>query len=493
MDSARERPGHGASPSSPPISPQLVLKELGDVTAGPLSIIYQRSWESGEVPAEWKLANVIPTYKKGVREDSGNYRPVSLTSVPGKIMEKIILGTTERHLKNNAIIRHSQHGFTKGKSRLTNLISFYDKVTHLVGEGKAMDIVLLGFSKAFDAVPHSILLEKLSSCGISGFMVHWVKNWLKGRAQRVVVDGTTSGWRPVTSGVPQGSILGPVLFNVLISDVDTGVACAISKFADDTKLGGAVDSLEGQGALQRDLDRLEIWAMINGMKFNKSKYRILHLRWSNAGHKYKLGAEWLEGSPAERGLGVLVAAGSIRRALAAKRANRTLGCIKHSRTSQPKELIILLYSALMWPHLEFCVQFWAPQFKKDVKVPECIQRRAPKLVKGLEDMSCKEQLRTSGLSSLENRRLRGNLMALYSFLRRGRGEGGAELFSLGSSDRTRGNGSDLHQRRFRWDIRKHFFTERVVKHWNRLPREVVDVPSLSGFKRHLDNALNNML
>ncbi|KAK4818192.1 hypothetical protein QYF61_008576 [Mycteria americana] len=362
-------------------------------------------------------------------------------------------------------------------------------VTHLVDEGKVVDVVFLDFSKAFYTATHSTLLDKLSNCGMSRFTVHWVKNWLNGRAQHVL-HGATSGWQPVTSSVPQSSILGPVLFIIFINDLDAGVECTISKFADGTKLGGAVDSLEGQEALQKDLHRLEHWAMINGMKFNKSKCQILHLGWSNTVNKYKLGEEWLASSPAERDLWLNR---SRQCALAARRANRILGCIKHSITSQSKEVIVPLYSALVQPHLEYCVQFWAPQFKKDVKVLECVRRRATKLVKGLEGMSHEEWLRTLGFFGLEKRRLRGDLIALYSFLRRGNGEGDADLFSLVSSDRMHGNGSQLLQGRFRLDIRKHFFTEKVFKHWNRLPREVVNAPSLSAFKKHLDNSFNKRL
>ncbi|CAM5155546.1 unnamed protein product [Natator depressus] len=272
----------------------------------------------------------------------------------GKILKEKVVKDIEVNGKWDKI----QHCFTKGRSCQTNLI-FFEKITDFLDKGNAVDLIYLDFSKAFDTVPHGDILVKLEKMGINMKIERWIRNWLKGRLQRVLLKGELSGWREVTSGVPQGSVLGPILFNLFITDLSTKSGSVLIKFADDTKLGGIANLEKDQDIIQEDLDDLVNWSNSNRMKFNSEKCKVMHLGINNKNFSYKLGMHQLEVTEEEKDLGVLVdhrMTMSHQCHIAVKKANAVLGCIRRGISNRDKDVLIPLYKALVRPHLEYCVQ-----------------------------------------------------------------------------------------------------------------------------------------
>ena len=274
---------------------------------------------------------------------------VSLTSIIGKLLESILKDTIVKHIDEHKLLKDSQHGFTRGRSCLTNLLVFFEFITKELDNGNNVDLVYLDFCKAFDKVPHCRLGKKLEAHGIRGEVKTWIVNWLSNRRQRVCVDGELSGWEKVSSGVPQGSVLGPVLFLIYINDLDDGIISKIAKFADDSKLGKSLCSAADIRLLEDDLSSLEEWSVKWQMIFNVDKCSVMHLGKSNTKNQYKIGSDNLKSSDKERDLGVIVDKTmkfSEQVNSAVCKANATLGMIRRSITCKNKYIVTRLYKAL---------------------------------------------------------------------------------------------------------------------------------------------------
>ena len=291
------------------------------------------------------------------------------------------------------------------------MLCLLEEITKWIDVGSPVDIIYLDFQKAFDKVPHQRLLLKLKAHGIGDSITDWIEQWLTDRRQRVVVDGEVSNWKSVLSGVPQGSVLGPILFLIYINDLDDSITSNVLKFADDTKLFRKVNTDGDKQHLQNDLDRLVKWSEKWQMLFNFGKCKCLHTGHGNLNVNYKMGDTVLGTTVKEKDLGVTISADtkvSEQCGIAASKVNQILGLIRRNITYKGKKLIIPLYKAIVRPHLEYCIQAWRPYRKKDIDTLERIQRRATKMIPELRDLSYEERLKECGLTTLETRRLRGD-------------------------------------------------------------------------------------
>ena len=387
-----------------------------------------------------------------------------------------------RHLDNKQLIKPSQHAFLPGRSCQTNLLEFLERVTDDTDRGNNTDVAYLDFAKAFDKVPHARLLVKLKALGVNNQVSSWIEAWLRHRRQRVVVGGEESDWSAVSSGVPQGSILGPLLVIVYINDLDEKMTSTVLKFADDTKI-----SSNSQQELQRDLDTAVEWAKTWQMQFNTNKCKVMHVGHRNERAIYNMGNHRLEEVEEEKDLGVLIhrtLSVSNNCAVAVKKANQMAGHIYRIVTHKSVQSVVPLYNALVRPHLEYCSLVWSPYLKKDILSIDKVQRRVSKMIPSISALTYEERLKRTGLISLENRRLRADLLEVFKILKGFVKVDPATHFSM-SDRRSRGHMLKLEKPRARLELRRHFFSNRVIDAWNSLPGHMVEATSTNMFKAAL--------
>lgn len=478
------------------VHPRL-LKELADELAIPFTKIYNASLSSGELPSVWKEAAVTPIFKKGKKAVPANYRPVSMTSIPCKILEKWVREVLVHHLQEHDLLSDHQHGFISKRSCTTNLLATIDEWTKNLDENMPTDCVYLDFSKAFDSVPHQRLAKKLDALGIRGQLLKWIQSFLADRKQCVRIGEATSTWAPVISGIPQGSVLGPILFVAFINDLPDCVNSSCEIFADDTKLFRGIKTESDVKILQEDLYKLSEWSKKWQLKFNADKCKVLHVGGSINNPKYYLNGQQLASSSEEKDLGVLVDdklkfSPHIEAQVA--KANRLLGLIRRAYTYMDKDIMKKLFSALVRPHLEYSAAVWRPKLKADQRKIEDVLRRATKLVPELKDLAYEERLRRMDMPSMRYRHERGDMIECWKFLHQAYNVSKPSLKLTSTSQDecprvvTRNNGLklDTSAKPPENPIRRHFFCHRVVKVWNSLPTNVVNAPSMNALKNRLD-------
>ena len=483
-----------------------VLKELEEVISLPITIIYKKSIEESILPSQWKEAEITPIFKKDERHLPKNYRPVSLTSIICKLLEKLVIEDMINHIKSNLLNCKEQHGFTPHKSTTTNLLEALNVITEAQMHGIPVDILFLDYQKAFDTVPHRRLLKQIESFGITDKALKWIESFLSNRKQRVRVNNCTSSWKPVISGIPQGSILGPILFTLFVNDIPSLLQSIIALYADDTKLFSAILSDDPDNDLVKDLKILEDWSKKFQMKFHPDKCHVMHIGANNPKIDYTMSKgnaqHTLEKVQTEKDLGIhlddrLKFSEHINTKI--NKANQILGCLRHTFKHMTKDVFNLLYKSMVRPHLEYGSCIWSPHLKKDIDAIERVQRRATRLVPEIRNLSYNDRLRALKLPTLKFRRERADIIETYNILTEKHIVNtdcrcslcpGKKMFMKSLAANTRGHSMKLQAQKV-YGIRYHFLADRVVNKWNSLSESTVTQPTLQKFKTELHKQWDN--
>jgi hypothetical protein len=474
-----------------------VLKEASSQLAKPLTMLFNKSFNEGKIPTDWKKANVTAIFKKGDKRVPGNYRPVSLTSVVCKIMEKLIRGRILSHLQTHNLLSENQFGFLGGRSTLIQLLITVEKWTEALERGEEVDVVFLDFKKAFDKVSHKRLLDVTEFYGVNGKYSKWIKAFLSQRTQTVCLENESATPMDVESGVPQGSVLGPILFVIFVNTLPDVVKYShVLMFADDTKVFKEIRNQRDQDLLQSDINRMDNWTEDSLLEFNAAKCRTMTIsRHGRQEREYSLKNSRLEATESEKDLGVtvdpkLTFEGHMLEKV--KKANTVMLVIRNTFTYLDKESFLLLYKALVRPHVEYCNQVWHPSLQKHIDMVENVQRRATKLVPGLRDMSYEERLRTLDLPSLAYRRLRGDMVEVFKIINKKYNSHLAQEILTVNRRGTRHNDRNVQVKFAHLNIRKNAFSNRIPKYWNTLPQHVVSAENVTTFEARLDRHWSNM-
>ena len=411
--------------------PARIFKECKFSLCKPLRIFWEKSLESGEIPISYKKQLIIPLHKKGSKTVPENFRPVSLTPHEIKIIERVLRQFFTNHLEQNQLINTNQHGFRQNYSCSTQLLSYTNYILSSCIEGEEVDSLYLDYAKAFDKVDHGLLIKKLYYYGITEKYLNWIINFFKDRTQTVFVNNAYSHPSLVQSGVPQGSVLAPLLFLIYNNDVPNVIQntkTQVFTFADDTKLVSKVSTVEDKLNLQQNLNNIMDWSISNNMELNRKKFEFIshklspeikikmffrelpfcELPLSNDFRRYQV-SEDLSISPSNyvKDLGIYIDNNldwGFHYNIISKKAKQLSSWILNTFYTRDKSTMLTLFNSLVRSRLEYCCEVWNPHQVKDINCIEKIQRSFTWKIAGMRDLTYWQRLKALKIMSLQRRR-----------------------------------------------------------------------------------------